>query len=177
MIVLAGSWYLLPIGYETLILWLAPQLGNYVRPAMVMINALLVNPLNNLTMLAVWAGAGLVGGMIAGTKKGAFVVGFVTWFSCVAIFGFSIWQMYQTGIDLGTLPPLPQGSSILDVLTIPLVQSAIQDLIPLAMGGADGSSIDPIDIITPFLVYLAVPIITVIVTGIVGATIRPKEEF
>ncbi|MHA1613623.1 MAG: hypothetical protein ACTSW7_05865, partial [Candidatus Thorarchaeota archaeon] len=58
LIVLLGGWFLLPQGYESAIDILAPSLGNYVRPALVMLNLILVNPMNSFTMIAVWAGAG-----------------------------------------------------------------------------------------------------------------------
>lgn len=175
LIVLLASWFLLPAGYETLILWLAPQMGNYVRPTMVMVNAMIVNPLSNPVMLVVWIAAGLVGGMIAGTRKGGFVVGLTTWFSSLLILVFSVFQMMTTGSDLGTLPPIPPGSSVLDILSIPIVHDIINQILPLAFGG--GSISDPMELIAPFLVYVLVPLIAVIVAAIIGATLRQKESY
>lgn len=171
---MTGAWFLLPEGYVTLIQWLSPQLGNYTRPTLVMVNAILVNPLSNLTMFAIWAAAGFVGGVIAGTKKGAFVVGLVTWLSCLGILIFSLFQLLQTGLDLGSVPPLPPGSSILDVLGIPLVQSIIGELLPL-ISGMSGGSIDPLTLLTPIILWFVVPVITIIIAGIIGAIVRPKE--
>ncbi|MFO7836442.1 MAG: hypothetical protein R6V83_07300 [Candidatus Thorarchaeota archaeon] len=173
-IVLALGWFLLPEGYNTLVLWLAPQLGNYIRPLLVMINILLVNPLNNITMVVVWAGAGFIGGVMAGTKKGAFVVGIMTWISCVLITVFCAFQLFMSGVEMGTLPPIPQGTSITDVLSIPLVQSMIDEVIGM-IAGSSGGTPDISAILTPLLIYLLIPVVIVIVAGIVGAMVRPKE--
>lgn len=173
-IVLAVGWFMLPEGYDTIVLWLAPQLGNYIRPLLVMVNILLVNPLNNITMVAVWAGAGFIGGVMAGTKKGSFVVGIITWLSCVLIAVFCAYQLFMSGIELGTLPPIPQGTSITDILSVPLVQSAIDEIIPM-IAASGGSGPDISSILTPLLIWLFTPIVTVIVAGIIGAMVRPKE--
>ncbi|NHJ14309.1 MAG: hypothetical protein EAX95_11570 [Candidatus Thorarchaeota archaeon] len=125
-------------------------------------------------MFAIWAAAGFVGGVIAGTKKGAFVVGLVTWLSCLGILIFSVVQLFQAGLDFGSIPPLPPGSSILDVLGIPLVQSAIGELLPL-IGGMSGGSFDIFALLLPIITWFLVPVITIIVAGILGAMVRPKE--
>jgi hypothetical protein len=173
-IVLAGGWFLLPEGYNTLIQWLAPQLGNYTRPTLVMVNAMLVNPLTNITMFLIWAVGGFVGGIMAGTKKGAIAVGIFTWICCLGILGFSIWQMISDGFSFGAFPPLPPGSSIIDLLTIPLVQSIIGELLPL-LAGMSGGAFNPMAMILPLVIWLVVPIVTVCVAGVIGAMVRPKE--
>lgn len=161
------------MGYETLIAWLGPQFGNYLRPTMVMVNALLVNPLNNLTMVAIWAIAGLLGGMIAGKKAGAFVVGLVSWLSCFAVLAFCVVQLFLGGLDLGSLPPVPPGESLVYVLSVPLVQSAVGSLLGLISGS--GGTPDFASLIVPVLVWFFVPLIIVTVAAIIGGTIRKKE--
>jgi len=166
----------LPDGYNSLIAIFAPQFGNYLRPTVVLVNLLLVNPMSNFTMIAVWAGAGFVGGMMAGTKKGAFVVGLVTWLSCLALVALCVYLIFQTGISLGSFV-VPPGSSIIDILGIPLIQGMIDQILPLisGMGGFDLSSI--MTLLTPLLIWFFTPVIVVIVAAIVGAIVRPKEEF
>ncbi|MFX0108199.1 MAG: hypothetical protein ACFE7R_07940, partial [Candidatus Hodarchaeota archaeon] len=174
-IVLGAGWLLLPEGYNTLIQWLAPLMGNYVRPTMVMVNLMLVNPLYNIPMVIVWAAAGFIGGIIAGTKKGAAVVGIFTWLASFLILVFCVFMMLTAGFDLGSIPPMPPGSSLLDLLDIPLVQSVIGDIVPILMGGFGGGSFDPFTLLLPLVVWFVVPIVIVIVAGIIGAMIRPKE--
>jgi hypothetical protein len=139
-----------------------------------MVNAILVNPLTNMTMFAIWAVAGFVGGMLAGTKGGGALVGFFTWLCCIGILVFSLFQMFSAGISFGTFPPLPPGSSIIDVLGIPLVQSAIGEILPL-IAGMGGGGLNPMALLMPLVTWLVVPIVTVIVAGIIGAMVRPKE--
>ncbi len=176
MIVLLGGWYLLPSGYEDAIAILAPQLGNYIRPTLVMVNLILVNPMNSFIMVAVWAGAGFVGGMMAGTKKGAFVVGLMVWLSCLGIIALCVYLLLQSGLSLGTLT-IPPGTSIVDLLSIPLIQSAISQILPLiaGMGGSEG--FDIMALLTPLIIWFLTPVIVVIVAAILGAVVRPKEEF
>ncbi len=176
LIVLLGGWFLLPQGYESAIAILAPSLGNYVRPALVMLNLILVNPMNSFTMIAVWAGAGFVGGMIAGTKKGAFVVGLMVWLACLGVIALCVFLLYQDGLALGTLV-IPPGSSLIDLLGIPLIQGAIDQILPLISGIGGGGSLDIMALITPLIIWFLTPIIIVIVAGIIGSIVRPKEDF
>ena len=181
VIVLAAGWFLLPTGYVTLVQWLAPIMGNYVRPTFVMVNILVVNPLGNLIMVAIWVIAGLVGGIMSGTKKGGVLIAFMTWFSCIAIGAFCLIQLLMPimeGTITMSMPPIPPGTSLADVLSIPLVQSFISDLPGLlsSMGGS-GSGPDIVGLVMSVAVYVISPLIIAIIGGIVGATLRPKEEF
>lgn len=175
-IVLAAGWLLLPEGYELLIQWLAPSLGNYIRPTLVLVSILLVNPITNFVMAIVWAAAGLIGGMIAGTKRGAIVVGLITWISCLGILIFCVYNIWTTGLELGSIPPIPAGYSIVDILSIPLVQGLIADIFTVVSGFSGGGSPSIISMIMPFLIYLFSPVIIIIAAGICGAIVRPKGE-
>ena len=141
-----------------------------------MVNLILVNPMSNFTMIAIWAGAGFVGGIMAGTKKGAFVVGLMTWLSCLVLIALCVYLIFQAGISLGSFV-VPPGSSIIDILGIPLIQGMIDQILPLlsGMGGLDMSSL--LTLLTPLLIWFFTPIIVVIIAAIVGAVIRPKEDF
>lgn len=174
IIVLLGGWFLLPSGYEDAIAILAPSLGNYIRPTLVMVNLILVNPMNSFIMVAVWAGAGFVGGMMAGTKKGAFVVGLMVWLSCLGIIALCIYLLLQSGISLGTLI-IPPGTSIVDLLSIPLIQGAITQILPLIAGIGGGGSLDIMALLTPLIIWFLTPVIVVIIAAILGAVVRPKE--
>jgi hypothetical protein len=143
-----------------------------------MVNLLLVSPLTNITMVALWAGAGFIGGVMAGTKKGAFVVGLLTWLSCIGALVFCGYLILTTGISLGTLPPIPAGTSLVDILGIPLFQDLIAQLLPLIGGIGGGGSIPDIGtLIMPVIVWIVVPVVVVIVAAIIGAIVRPKEDF
>lgn len=143
---------------------------------MVMVNLILVNPMSNFTMIAIWAGAGFVGGMMAGTKKGAFVVGLMTWLSCLVLIALCVYLIFQAGISLGSFI-VPPGSSIIDILGIQLIQGMIDQILPLltGMSGLDMSSL--LTLLTPLLIWFFTPVIVVIIAAIVGAVIRPKEDF
>jgi len=175
LIVLLGGWFLLPEGYNDAIAILAPSLGNYVRPTMVMVNLLLVNPMNSFTMVALWAGAGFIGGVMAGTKKGAFVVGLMVWLACLGVVALCAFLLFQGMNTIGTLV-IPPGSSIIDILSIPLIQSAIDQILPMISGlggGFDMSSI--MTLLMPLVIWFLTPVIIVIVAAIIGAVVRPKE--
>ncbi|MFW9769606.1 MAG: hypothetical protein ACFFF9_11890 [Candidatus Thorarchaeota archaeon] len=180
VIVLIGGWFLLPDGYESVIAIFAPHFGNYVRPTAVMVNLILVNPMSNFTMVAVWAGAGFVGGIMAGTKKGAFVVGLVTWLSSIGLLILCIYLVFQGALTLGSFV-IPPGSSIVDILSIPLIQGLISDMVPMISGifsGGGGLDMNVLlALATPLIIWFLTPAIIVIVAAIVGAVIRPKEDF
>ena len=114
---------------------------------------------------------------MAGTKKGAFVVGLMVWLACLGIIVFCLFLLFQTGLNLGTLI-IPPGSSLVDILSIPLIQSAIDQILPMISGlggGFDMSSI--MTLLLPLLIWFLTPIIIVIVGAIIGAVVRPKEDF
>lgn len=145
-----------------------------------MVNLLLVNPLTNITMMAVWAGAGFVGGVMAGTKKGAFVVGFMTWLSCIGALVFCVYLIFSGGVSFTMLGEAlmtgpPAGTSLADLLGIPLLQDLLTQFVSILSGG--GFSPDIVAIVTPFIIWLLVPVIVVIVAGIIGAIVRPKEDW
>lgn len=140
---------------------------------MVMVNSMLVNPLNNLTMVAIWAVAGLVGGMIAGKKAGAFVVGLLTWLCCLGILAFCVIQIISSGFSLGSLPPVPPGESLVNILSIPLIQSAVGSLLGLISGM--GGSPDLTALLAPLLLWFFTPLIIVTVAAVIGGAIRKKE--
>jgi hypothetical protein len=150
-------------------------------------NLLLVNPMSNFTMVAIWAGAGFVGGVMAGTKKGAFVVGLITWLSCFALAGVLVYIFFTQGLFDNLFAALtsyvvPPGSSIVNIVGIPLIQGVITEVFPLISGlfagGGGGLDMTAIfTILTPFLVWFFTPAIVVIVGAIVGAVVRPKEDF
>ncbi|MGY5852172.1 MAG: hypothetical protein RTU92_01240 [Candidatus Thorarchaeota archaeon] len=149
-----------------------------MRPTAVMLNLLIVDPMNNPISLALWAVAGLIGGVMAGTKKGGFVVGLCVWLSCLGIMGFSIFMMFQDGFAL-SIPAMPPGYSITDLLSIPIVQTLIATLIPMltGLGGGGGGDITALimSVVVPLIIYFLIPVITIIVVAIIGASIRPKE--
>ena len=175
LIVLLGGWFLLPEGYNDAIAILAPSMGNFVRPTMVMVNLLLVNPMNSFLMVIVWAGAGFIGGVMAGTKKGAFVVGLMVWLACLGVAALCVFLILQGSLSLGTLV-IPPGSSLIDLLGIPLIQGAIDQILPL-IAGIGGGGFNIMALIMPLVIWLFTPIIVVIVAAILGAVVRPKEDF
>ena len=77
-----------------------------------------------------------------------------------------------------SMPPIPPGTSLADVLSIPLVQSFVSDLPGLlaSMAGG-GSGPDVVGLAMSVAVYVLSPLIIAIIGGIVGAILRPKEEF
>lgn len=164
----------MPQGYNAAIAILAPQMGNYIRPTLVMVNLLLVNPMNSFTMVAVWAIAGFIGGVMAGTKKGAFVVGLMVWLSCLGVIALCVYLLFQSGISLGTLV-IPPGTSIVDLLSIPLIQSMISEILPLISGIGGGGGLNLTALLTPLIVWFITPVIVVIIAAILGAVVRPKE--
>jgi hypothetical protein len=145
-----------------------------------MVHLILVNPMSNFTMIAVWAGAGFVGGMMAGTKKGAFVVGLVTWLSALALIALCIYLIIQGGLALGSFV-IPPGSSLVDILGIPIIQGVIDQILPLIsglFGGGGGFDMTAIlTLLTPLLIWFFTPVVVVIIAAIVGAVVRPKEDF
>jgi hypothetical protein len=137
---------------------------------------MLVNPMNNITMVIVWAVAGLVGGMMAGTKAGGFVVGLITWLSCLGLIMLCVYLLFQSGLALGSFV-VPPGSSLTDILSIPLIQGMIDQFLPMITGLGGGGGLDIMAILTPLIIWFLTPLIVVIVFAIIGATIRKKEVF
>ena len=106
----------------------------------------------------------------------AFVVGLMVWISCVGIIALCVYLLLQSGLSLGTLI-IPPGTSIVDLLSIPLIQSMISQILPLISGIGGGGGLDIMALLTPLIIWFITPVIVVIVAAILGAVVRPKEEF
>ncbi|MFW9958048.1 MAG: hypothetical protein ACFFCT_08255 [Candidatus Odinarchaeota archaeon] len=143
---------------------------------MVMVNLMLVNPMNNITMVLVWLGAGFVGGVMAGTKKGAFVVGLMTWLACIGIVALCLYLVFQSSITLGSFV-IPPGASLTDILSIPLIQGAIDQILPMITGLGGGGGLNIMALLMPLIIWFLTPVIVVIIGAILGAVARKKEEF
>jgi hypothetical protein len=141
-----------------------------------MVNLMLVNPMNNITVVLIWAGAGLIGGMMAGTKAGGFVVGFMTWLSCLGLIMLCVYLIFQSGIALGSFV-VPPGSSLTDILSIPLIQGMIDQFLPLITGLGGGGGLDITALLTPLIIWFLSPLIVVLIFGVVGGAVRKKEVF
>jgi hypothetical protein len=118
---------------------------------------------------------------MSGTKKGGVLIAFMTWLSCIAIGAFCLIQFLMPILDGSitmSMPPIPPGTSLADILSIPIVQSFISDLPGLlsSMGGG-GSGPDITGLVMSVALYVISPLVIVIIGGIVGAILRPKEEF
>ncbi len=117
---------------------------------------------------------------MSGTKKGGILIAFMTWFSCIAIGAFCLIQFLMPILE-GTIsismPPIPPGTSLADILSIPLVQSFVSDLPGLLSSIGGGSGPDIVGLVMSVAVYVLSPLIIAIIGGIVGAVLRPKEEF
>ena len=175
-----GGWFLLPAAYETLIMITLPQLGIWIKPILVMVNLLIVNPLTNPIAFILWIAAGFIGGVIAGTKKGGVVVGIVAWLSCLLIVVFSGFMILQSGADLGAIfnITVPPGYSLADLLGIPILQDFFSTLLlPMLLGGMSGGfSFDMIlQLLLPMIIFFFVPVFTVCIAAVIGAAVRPRE--
>ena len=181
IIMFIGGWFLLPAAYETLIMITLPQLGIWIKPILVMVNLLIVNPLTNPIAFILWIAAGFIGGVIAGTKKGGVVVGIVAWLSCLLIVVFSGFMILQSGADLGAIfnITVPPGYSLADLLGIPILQDVANYLIlPMLglTGGGGGFGFDMIlQLLLPLIIFFFVPVFTVCIAAVIGAAVRPRE--
>ena len=176
-----GGWFLLPAAYETLIMVTLPQLGIWIKPILVMLNLLIVNPLSNPIAFILWIAAGFIGGVIAGTKKGGVVVGIVAWLSCLLIVIFSGFMILQSGAGIGDIfnITVPPGYSLADLLGIPILQDVANYLIlPMLglTGGGGGFGFDMIlQLLLPLIIFFFVPVFTVCIAAVIGAAVRPRE--
>ena len=85
-----------------------------------------------------------------------------------------VYLLFQSGISLGTLV-IPPGTSIVDLLSIPLIQSMISEILPLISGIGGGGGLNLTALLTPLIVWFITPVIVVIIAAILGAVVRPKE--
>jgi hypothetical protein len=105
----------------------------------------------------------------------------MTWLSCLALIALCVYLIFQAGISLGSFI-VPPGSSLVDILGIPIIQGMIDQVLPLVSGifGGGGGGFDPsmiLTLLTPLILWFFTPVIVVIVAAVVGAVVRPKEDF
>ncbi len=176
--ILAAAWYTLPIGFNMVVEWLAPYTNDYLRPTLVLVYAIFVDPIGYPLMAGVWAGALFIGGLIAGTKKGAVAVAFITFLTNLGLLAFSAYNLFKYllagGFSLTNIPPFPEGFSIAEVLASPVIGNVVDAF--LTIGGTGGTSTGLQTLLVSIAIMLVVPLIIGIIAGIIGASIRPKED-
>lgn len=128
-----GYTYLLPQSFEMLVDWLAPLLGLGFRTTLVSVYLLYGGSFLDGSLLAVWASAAFLGGLLA--RKGLRGVGVaVSTYSAIhAILGlsaFAVFQTLQPAFEVRPeglrLPPVPEGFSFPALFNAPVVGPGIR---------------------------------------------------
>lgn len=101
----------------------------------------------------------------------------MVWLSCIGVIVLCVFLLLQSGLNLGTLI-IPPGTSIVNLLSIPLFQSILDQILPLIAGiGGSSGGFNIMALLTPLIIWFLTPVIIVIVAAILGAVVRKKEEF
>lgn len=189
------SFYYVYTLYSPLLNWLMPVFGTPLIFVVTFLYILLGNPLKNPMLLVILIFLGFLIGISA--RKGSRAIG-----ATIFVYG-SIWSFIgasvsailfsdassgnlnaiSPGVSLNSLPPVPKGSSLTQIMSEPLIgriASAIEGLISQSTSSSSASTggipnINFQGIIYEFLPYLLVNLFIILITaGIVGMLINRK---
>ncbi len=139
LLTISIAFFMIPVEYNNIILWLAPYFGPWLRFFLMYMFLIFANPLNFVTNLAIWAIIGFVTGLFVRSLWGAipvaiFIYGLAFLMLVIGLVAMVIPLLMSGGggfDPIGLLSNIPPNVSLFDILNAPV----IGDFINAATGG------------------------------------------
>ncbi|MEE8355366.1 MAG: hypothetical protein V3S09_06020, partial [Candidatus Bathyarchaeia archaeon] len=156
--------------------WLGPTLGSSLLNVLTIIYIILGDPLQFTVLLALWAGAAFLAGVIIRRRVGSIVTILLVLVVLIAMLGINlldvgltasqIFQSVEGANPLDVLPPLPEGLTFVDLYEAPIVG----DLAEKVLGAIQGDRPDnPMSIVYGIASSLAAGVLIKVAAMIAGA--------
>lgn len=192
LLTMAMAFFMIPVEYNNIILWLAPYLGPWLRFFLMYLFIIFAHPLTYTSVIVIWGVIGFIMGMFVRSFWGTipvaiFIFGLTFLMLIVGIVAMVVPLLLSGGggIDflamLSNIPPTVSLFDIIDAPVIgPLIDAATGGLEGLLGGGADPSALLTMlqslivnTIVLPAVLNFAVLLITAMIGGLIGRRIFP----
>lgn len=190
------AFFMIPVEYNNIILWLAPYFGPWLRFFLMYMFLIFAHPLTFTTNIAIWAVIGIVSGLFIRSIWGAipvaiFVFGLTFLMLIVGIVAMVVPLLLSGGggIDpLAMLSNIPPNVSLFDILDAPVIGPLINTLTggigDLLGGGApDPNALLSLlqsfilnTIVLPAVLNFIILLITMMIGGFIGRLLIPVDR-
>ena len=196
LLTMAMAFFMIPVEYNNIILWLAPYLGPWLRFFLMYLFIIFAHPLTYTTVIVIWGVIGFIMGLFVRSFWGTipvaiFIFGLTFLMLIVGLVAMVVPLLLTggSGIDfMAMLSNIPPNVSLFDIIDAPV----IGPLIDAATGGVGdllgGGSLDPSGllamlqslivntIVLPAVLNFVVLLITAMIGGFIGRRIFPPRN-
>jgi hypothetical protein len=189
------SFLVLSLGYATLhgslLLicdWLGPILGSPLTSALTVLYLLLADPLEFISIAALWLGVAFLGGVIIRRRVGAALTMLLVFILLLPALGLSAFELFQRASSLGlevsggnpleVLPPLPEGLSVATFFEAPIIGKALETVMELIGEGPPekmGFGL-VMQVVQPLLLDLALKPVMILAAALLGVEAGRRIE-
>jgi len=189
------SFLVLSLGYATLhgslLLicdWLGPLLGSPLTSALTVLYLLLADPLEFISIAALWLGVAFLGGVIIRRRVGAALTMLLVFILLLPALGLSAFEILQRASSLGLemsggnpldfLPPLPEGLTVATFFEAPIVGKALETVVEMIGEGPPEEMVFGLvmQVVQPLLLDLALKPVIILVAALLGVETGRKIE-
>jgi hypothetical protein len=195
LLTISIAFFMIPIQYNSIILWLAPYFGPWLRFLLMYLFLIFANPLTFVTNIAIWVIIGIVSGLFVRSIWGAipvaiFIYGLTFFMLIVGIIAMIIPLLMSGGGSLDPLAMLaniPPNVSLFDILSAPVIGPLINALTGGIGDLVGGGTPDPNallallqsfllnQIILPAVLNFIILLIATMIGGFIGRLLIPVQ--
>jgi len=173
---------LFPQGFQFVVNWFGPIVGQNLTPILMIAYILLASGAKYPTVLAAYAVSGFACGAVGrGGILRSVLLALATYFTIFLILGANIYAIIPMFNSLGsvTMPSPPPGTSVMDLLSLPLVSDMASTLIESLFSGGQGGMQGSMEavllpIIVTVLISIVINLVVLCVSSVFGGLTTSK---
>jgi uncharacterized repeat protein (TIGR01451 family) len=171
-----------PQSFQIVINWFGPVVGQNLTPILMIAFILLASGIKYPTVLVAYAVSGFACGAVGrGGIKRSLLLALAAYFTIILILGANIYPMLTMFSSFGStsMPSPPPGTSLIDLLSLPLVSDMASTLIESMFSGGQGGMQGGmqaiyLSIVVIVLTSLAINLVTLCLTSVFGGLTTSK---
>jgi uncharacterized repeat protein (TIGR01451 family) len=171
-----------PQSFQIVINWFGPVVGQNLTPILMIAFILLASGIKYPTVLVAYVVSGFACGAVGrGGIKRSLLLALAAYFTIILILGANIYPMLTMFSSFGStsMPSPPPGTSLIDLLSLPLVSDMASTLIESMFSGGQGGMQGGmqaiyLSIVVIVLTSLAINLVTLCLTSVFGGLTTSK---
>lgn len=196
LLTISIAFFMIPVEYNNIILWLAPYFGPWLRFFLMYMYLIFANPIQNVAIIGIWAVIGIIAGLFVRSIWGAipvaiFIHGLAFLMLIIGIVAMIIPLLTGGGSfdPIGMMSSIPPNVSLFDILGAPVIGPLIEAFtggIGDLIGG--GGATDPTallgliqgyivnTIVLPAILNYIILMVTTVIGGFIGRLVFPVRD-
>ncbi|MFW9934110.1 MAG: hypothetical protein ACFFDU_01090 [Candidatus Thorarchaeota archaeon] len=196
LLTISIAFFMIPAEYNSIILWLAPYFGPWLRFLLMYVFLIFANPIHFVTNIGIWAVIGIITGLFVRSIWGAipvviFIFGLAFLMLIIGLVAMIIPLLLSGGGGLdpvGMLSNIPPNVSLFDILGAPVIGPLIDSLTGGIGDLIGGGTPDPNaflgliqgfivnTIILPAVLNFIILLVTAMIGGFIGRLLIPVHD-